>query len=253
MRKNIYFISDAHLAFRDDEPEQAKRQQLIDFLGFVKEDKNAQAIYLLGDIFDFWFEWYHVVPKYWFPVLHRLRELVDAGIEVNFVTGNHDFYRGSYLEKEIGIRCFDESHSFERGGKRFFAAHGDGYAAKDRGYRLLKRIIRSPLSIFLFKTFVPADWGMQIARWFSNSSRKLVKIEKHAWAEEYYKYAQKKFGQGFDYVILGHIHFPMKRQEQGKTYINCGDWIAQFTYARYDGRELTLNQWNAEKNKGRKG
>lgn len=242
--KHLYFLSDAHLSMKVDKREETKRRKLMDFLDFIESDEDAGALYLLGDIFDFWFQWRHVIPQYWFPILHRLRQLVDAGVRVHFITGNHDFYPGSYLEKEIGIRCFDESHQFEIDGRRFFVAHGDGLAKTDRGYRLMKRIIRNKVSIFLFKTFIHPDLGMAIARWTSDSSRKMVKIEKHSWSEEYHQFARKKFEEGFDYVVLGHIHFPLEKQEKdGKTYVNCGDWMNYFTYARYDGHQLTLNYW----------
>lgn len=241
--RNIYFLSDAHLAFKEDDIEVEKRKKLLAFLEYIANDKDADALYLVGDIFDFWFEWYHVVPKYWFPVLFRFRQLMEAGIKVYFITGNHDFYTGSYLQKEIGVACFNEYCEFEVDSKRFFVAHGDGYAKKDRGYRLLKRIIRNRFSIFLYKTFFSADLGMQVARWFSHSSRQLRKIEKSAWAEEYYRYAQKKFDQGFDYVVLGHIHYPMRKEEGGKVYVNCGDWMNHFTYGKYDGKDLTLEHF----------
>lgn len=240
-KKNIYFISDVHLAFKEDDIEKEKRKKLLSFLEEISLD--AKELYILGDLFDFWFEWYHVIPKYWFPILFQLRKMAEAGIVVNFITGNHDFYTGRYLEKEIGIRCFDEHREFEVDSKRFFAAHGDGYAKKDRGYRLLKKIIRNPISKFLYKTFIPADLGMQFARWTSHSSRKLVKIEKSAWIEEYYEFAGKKFNEGYDYVLLGHIHSPLIREKEGKVYVNCGDWITQFTYAKYDGQSLSLNSW----------
>lgn len=244
MRKNIYFISDAHLGFKESETEIDRREKLLAFLDYVHNDKEVESLFLVGDIFDFWFEWYHVVPKYWFPVLYKLRQLVDSGITVNFITGNHDFYTGTYLQNEIGLNCFNESTQFERNSKRFFVAHGDGYAKKDRGYRLLKKIIRHPLSIFLYKTLVSPDLGMQMARWFSHSSRQLVKIEKKAWAEEYYKYALNKFAEGFDFVILGHIHYPLMRENDGKIFISCGDWITRFNFAKYDGTTLSLHQWN---------
>jgi len=242
--KNIYFFSDAHLGFKEDECEITKRKKLLAFLDYVKNDENAGALYVVGDLFDFWFEWYHVIPRYWFPVLYRLRQLKESGVQVNFITGNHDFYFGAYLEKEIGVNCYKEYCELEVGGKRFFVAHGDGYAREDRGYRFLKKIIRNPFSIFLYKTFISADLGMQVARCFSTTSRRLVKIEKHAWAGEYYKFAREKFAEGFDYVVLGHIHFPMREEQDGKVYVNCGDWMVHFTYARYDGNTLTLEQWD---------
>jgi UDP-2,3-diacylglucosamine hydrolase len=248
---DIYFISDAHLGFKNTEEETGKRRKLLGFLEFLETSGNTRELYVLGDLFDFWFEWYHVIPKYWFPILHKLKKLVESGINVTLITGNHDFHTGSYLEKEIGIRCIDEFHDFEIGSKRFFAAHGDGLAKKDRGYRFIKRIIRHRLSIFLYKTFIPADLGMQIARWTSKSSRKLNRFEKQSWSEEYYKFAKEKFDEGFDYVILGHIHYPMIREEEnnGKTYVNCGDWIKHFTYAVYDGSRLMLKDYTEfEKN-----
>jgi UDP-2,3-diacylglucosamine hydrolase len=243
--KNIYFIADAHLSFKVDEKEKEKRKKLHDFLEYIMIKGEAKELYLVGDLFDFWFEWYHVVPKYWFPVLFQLRKLVESGITVTFIPGNHDFYPGSYLQKEIGLKCFKESCEFEINGKRFFVAHGDGYAQKDRGYRLLKRIIRSPVSIFLYKTFIPADLGMQLARWASKSSRELVNIDKAAWAEEYYRFAQQKFHDGFDYVILGHLHYPLVKEDnqKEKIFVSCGDWMTQFTYSKYDGQRLTLEYW----------
>lgn len=242
---NLYFISDAHLSFTETEAEKEKQRNLYGFLDHLEDRGSDTELYLLGDIFDFWFQWYHVIPRYWFPILHRLRKLVDAGTDVYFITGNHDFYPGTFLEHEVGIKCFCESHQFQRNGKRFFVAHGDGLAKKDRGYRLLKKIIRHPLSIFLYKTFISADLGMQIAKWTSQSSRSLVKIEKHSWSEEYYRYALEKFDEGFDYVVIGHIHFPIRREQEetGKTYINSGDWMTQFTYAHYDGSRLSLEYW----------
>lgn len=239
--KSIYFISDIHLAFEEDEAELQKRRKLLSFCEHIMD--RASALYILGDLFDFWFEWHHVIPKYWFPVLHRFRQMIEAGVEIHFTTGNHDFFTGRYLEKEIGMECHRESAEFSIDGKRFFAAHGDGLAKWDRGYRILKKIIRHRLAIFFYRNFVPADIGMLLAKWTSRSSRKLVKIDRVAWGEEYFQFARQKFAQGYDYVLLGHVHEPLQRDENGHTYINCGDWLQHFTYALYDGRTLSLNKW----------
>jgi len=243
MSRNIYFISDVHLSFKEDAAEIRKREKLLAFLEHIQGRQTE--LYILGDLFDFWFEWYHVVPRYWFPVLYQLRKMVDRGTAVHLVTGNHDFYTGQYLEKEIGVICHKEYRELRVDSKVFFLAHGDGYAQKDWGYRLLKKIIRNPVSIFLYKTFLSADLGAQMAKWASGSSRKLKKIDLSAWSEEYYRFAEKKFREGFDYVILGHIHCPMRREENGRVYVNCGDWIAHFSYARYDGQNLSLHHWQA--------
>ena len=238
---NIYFISDIHLGFENSKNEQLKRINLHAFLEHI--EKDARELYILGDLFDFWFEWYHVIPKYWFPFLHRFRKMTEAGITINLIKGNHDFYLGEYLQKEIGLVCHSESSEFTLNHKRFFVAHGDGLARNDRGYRFLKKIIRNPASIFLYKTFVPADFGIQMAKWISVSSRSFPSKKKSSWSEEYFQFARDKFEEGFDYVILGHLHIPMIRETGEKIYINCGDWIRSFSYACYDQKNLTLNFW----------
>lgn len=243
MRK-IYFISDVHLAFRETEEEAKKRKKLLDFLHHIQQD--ARELVIVGDFFDFWFEWYHVVPKYWFPILHTLRQLIDAGISVTYVSGNHDFYTGTFMQQEVGIDCRSDYYTFTVDARRFIVAHGDGLAKKDRGYRLLKKILRHPVSNFLYKTLVPADLGMQLAKWTSHSSRRLKLIDRRQWSEEYYQYAREKFAAGFDCVVLGHLHYPMHREEGKKVYINCGDWINHFTYGIYDGNTLSLGRWPGE-------
>jgi UDP-2,3-diacylglucosamine hydrolase len=239
---NIYFISDIHLGFKNSEQEQLKRKKLHSFLEHIQED--ARELYILGDFFDFWFEWIHVIPKYWFGFLHQLRKMTEAGIKIHLIKGNHDFYLGDYLQKEIGLLCHSDSLEFTADHKHFFVAHGDGLARSDRGYRLLKRIIRNPASIFLFRTLIPADLGVQMAKLTSLSSRRIMSQKKLAWEEEYFKFAETKFQQGFDYVILGHLHIPQIRESGKKTYINCGDWIRSFSYACFDRKTLTLNRWD---------
>lgn len=251
IRKKIYFISDIHLAFTGTSEETAKVEHLLGFLRMVGADEQAHTLYLAGDIFDFWFEWRHVVPKYWFPVLFQLRKLVEQGIEVIFITGNHDFYTGGpggYLETSIGLRCFAETHEFQVGALRFVIAHGDGLARRDWGYRLLKRLIRHRASIFLYKTLISPEWGMRIAKWFSKSSRKLIAIDRRAWAGEYFEYAQTRFEQGVDCFITGHIHYPIMKSVGNKVFISLGDWITGFTYALFDGERISLLQWRGPEN-----
>lgn len=238
----IYFISDIHLAFNTTEAEKKKRKKFHAFLDAISKD--AKELYILGDLFDFWFEWYHVIPKYWFSVIFKFKEMIKNGITIHLIKGNHDFYLGKFLQEEIGIKCYGENHKFKEAEKHFFVAHGDGYAKRDRGYRLLKRIIRNRLSIFLFKTFISADMGVQLAKWTSYSSRKWSASKTEAWREEYYQFARKKFAEGFDYVILGHLHASETRTENQKIYINCGDWIREFSYAVFDGLNLSLNHWD---------
>lgn len=240
---HIFFISDVHLAMRPDAAEKRRTETLLAFLEHVRAE--AAELFVLGDLFDFWFEWRHVVPRYYFPVLHALHGLVRAGVEVHFLAGNHDFSAGPYLQEAVGLHWHPADLDLERDGRRFFLSHGDGLARADRGYRLLKRVIRHPAAIFLFRHLLHPDWGMALARLTSDSSRRLRTIDRPAWADEYAERAEQKLQAGWDYVVLGHIHYPQRLVFGDKVYINLGDWIGEYTYARFDGRELTLERWPA--------
>jgi len=240
----IYFISDVHLNFIKDDKEIKKQKNLISFLKTIETD--AKELYIIGDLFDFWFEWYQVIPKYWFDIFFQFKILIKKGIKITFISGNHDFYFNSYLRDEIGFICYDEKTQFEiktdSGNKNFFLAHGDGYAKTDRGYRLLKKIIRNKLSIFLFKTFIPIDLGVWLAKKTSKVSGK-HRNDGADWQEEYFEFAKTKFNAGFDFVILGHLHKPVRKTLEDKVYINCGDWINSFSYAVFDGENLLLKMF----------
>lgn len=233
-----YFLSDLHLSFWPDDFEIAKQNKLFAFLNTLEQPCR---IVFMGDLFDFWFEWYHVVPKYHFRLFHKLRNLIESGSEIHFVTGNHDFYYDKYFSDEIGMICHDETMELNLDGKKIFIGHGDGYAKKDSGYRLLKKIIRNKISIFLFKTFIPPDLGLKIAKITAESSRKYRQIPHSEWGEEYYQWAKNKFSAGYDFVLLGHIHYPVRKEENGKVYINTGDWQKYCSYAVYENGELELN------------
>ncbi len=240
----IFFISDVHLSFNEDDYEIEKRKKLSAFLDHVMD--NGDVLVIGGDLFDFWYEWSHVIPKYWGEVIFKLRSIINSGKRVIFITGNHDFEFGYYLQKEIGMDCFDENCDISVDGKIFFVGHGDGLAKKDIGYRFAKRMIRNRFSKFFFKTFIHPDLGMKIAKLASGSSRKYVKIDKNAWANEYFDFAKNKFKEGYDYVVLGHLHIPMEKVKDGCTYLNTGDWIIHFSYGYYDGKSLKLKYWDKD-------
>lgn len=239
--KKIYFISDIHLMFGNKKKEKDKQKKLIDFLISIESD--AEHLYIIGDLFDFWFEWNHVIPKYWFEIFMQFKNMILNGVKISFITGNHDFYFNSYLKNEIGLLCYDEKTEFEietnLGKKRFFLAHGDGYAKRDRGYRILKRIIRNKFSIFLFKTFIHPDFGMWIAKKTSEMSGK-KRNNSSDWQDEYYRFAKSQFDKNYDYVILGHLHKPIRKEQGKKVYINCGDWMKSYSYGVFDGSDLLL-------------
>ena len=247
--KNIYFISDVHLALDREEYTEERKKHLIDFLKSI-ENKTSKIIFV-GDLFDFWFEWYFVIPAYHFDLFAKLKEMTNNGIEIIYITGNHDFHLGNFLEKEIGLKCINESFSFTENNKKFFIGHGDGYAKVDSGYRILKKIIRSKIAIFLFKTFIHPDLGIKIAKWTSGSSRKYRSIDRSKWRNEYFDFAKTKFKENYSYVILGHLHDPVLEEDNGKFYLNTGDWINHFSYGIFDGNKLDLKYYENKKSIGK--
>jgi UDP-2,3-diacylglucosamine hydrolase len=242
VREKIYFLSDLHLKLDNKPGTEAAKQPLLKFLSSVPQD--AKEVVLMGDIFDFWYEWVHVVPAYHFDIFFSLKKLIEKGIKITYLAGNHDFRLGGYLKNEIGINCVENEYVFESGGKRFFAAHGDGLARSDGGYRFLKKVLRSKINNLLFRTFIPPDLGIWIANATSKSSRKYRKIDREKWSAEYSSFAESKLKEGFDYVILGHLHLPQTKMFGDRTYLNTGDWIEYFTYGLFDGEKLTLEKFN---------
>lgn len=239
----IYFISDAHLGEDISKVEKSKEERLIAFLRHIAQD--AAFLYVVGDLFDFWFEYKQAVPARHHRVLHRLATLVQQGIHTVYVAGNHDFCLGHFLSQEIGMEVSAQPLAVEHHGLRLFVAHGDGLASKDRGYRFLKKILRHPLSVWLYRQVHP-DIGLPLGKLISASSRAYTDQKALKMVAEYELAARQKLSQGFDAVILGHSHYPILRRFGEKTYLNIGDWITHFTYGMLQEGKLTLEKW--EKN-----
>ena len=237
MQKTIYFISDAHLGAEEKEKEKIKEQKLVSFLDKLKED--SECLYILGDMFEFWFEYKNLIPKDHFAVLGKLRSLVDSGIKVSYVVGNHDFWLGDFLTKQIGIEIFKDPIEVNHQGKRIFLAHGDGLAKKDFGYRILKKILRNRVNIFLYRQ-LPPDVSCPLAKFVAGKSRTQADRREGSYLEDYRNFAQEKIKQGFDAVILAHTHIPTLENlsanstdsAQRGVYLNIGDWFKHFTYGR---------------------
>ena len=237
MQKTIYFISDAHLGAEEKEKEKIKEQKLVSFLDKIKED--GEFLYILGDMFEFWFEYKNLIPKDHFTVLGKLRSLVDSGIKVSYVVGNHDFWLGDLLGKQIGVEIFKDPIEVNHQGKRIFLAHGDGLAKKDFGYRILKRILRNRVNIFLYRQ-LPPDISYPLAKFVAGKSRAQADRKEASYLEDYRNFAQEKIKQGFDAVILAHTHIPTLENlranstdlAEGGVYLNIGDWFKHFTYGK---------------------
>jgi len=241
MSKAIYFLSDAHLGGEDESKEKIKEQKLLSLLGRIKED--GEYLYLVGDMFEFWFEYKNAIPKGHLQILSKLKELVDSGVKVIYLVGNHDFWLGDFLPTNLGIPIFKDSIEAVHQGKRIFISHGDGLAKKDRGYRILKKILRNRVNIFLYRQ-IPPDLSYPLAKFVSRRSRSWVQKRDTAFLQEYENFAVEKITQGFDAVILAHTHVPVIKNSGNRVYINLGDWFLHFTYGLLRDGQFSLEMYS---------
>ena len=245
--KKIYFASDFHLGIPDHESSLQREKLLVSWLGEVKN--HASEIFLMGDVFDFWFEYKTVVPKGFIRLLGKLAEITDEGIPVHLFTGNHDIWAFEYLRKEIGIQLHRFPETRNMMGKVFYLAHGDGLGPGDTGYKFLKKVFSNRFNQFLFRWLHP-DFGAKMGLYFSGKSR-LANMVKENKAERLnriedemlYQYAKGlvKSGTRVDYFIFGHRHRPADIELDNKCrMVILGDWLTHFTYAEFDGNNLIL-------------
>ena len=196
----------------------------------------------MGDLFDFWFEYRHAIPKGYFPVLSRLEQLARSGIPITYLGGNHDFWIGDFLEKEIGIRVHQEPIEVDLQGRRAFLAHGDGLARGDRGYKILKRVLRHPLPVALFRLIHP-DLGIAFARRTSHTSHRYTNTRETLVEGMLAEVAEEKLASGFDLVVFAHLHRPHHVSSDGKDFVILGDWVKHFTYAELVDGRISLKHW----------
>jgi len=214
----VYFLSDAHLGAQSTEKEKLKKQKLFSFWEKVKTD--AEALYILGDLFEFWFEYKNTIPKEHFDVLVKLKELTDLKIKVGYVTGNHDFWLGDFLKEKIGIEIFKNPTSAFHHKKKIFLIHGDGLAKKDTGYRFLKKILRNRTCINLYR-LIPPDLGIPLAKKVASLSRSHTSKKDKA-LEDYIDFAKSKIEEGFDAVVMGHTHYQDVKKHEQQIMLNPG-------------------------------
>ncbi|MDO4728515.1 MAG: UDP-2,3-diacylglucosamine diphosphatase [Bacteroidota bacterium] len=244
--KKIYFASDNHLGAPTFEASLLREKKFVAWLEQIKHD--AGAIFLLGDLFDFWFEYQKVVPKGFVRVLGKLAELTDSGIPIYFFVGNHDLWMSGYFQKELNIPVFHKPLEIECNGKLFLIGHGDGLGPGDKGYKRMKRVFTNPFSKWLFRWLHP-DIGVSLAQYLSVKNKMIsgaedVKYlgEDKEWLVQYAKGKLKL--KKYDYFIFGHRHLPLKLVlEQQALYVNLGDWVQFYTYAEFDGKNLELQKY----------
>lgn len=251
--KKIYFASDFHFGIPDRESSAKRENEFIRWLEFVKHD--AEEIFLMGDLFDFWFEYKTVVPKGYVRLLGKLAEVADSGIPVHFFKGNHDMWAFDYLEKEVGMKLYREPLIREFGNKKFFLSHGDGLGPGDHGYKFIKYVFERKINQFLFNWIHP-DIGMRLGLFWSRRSRwaNLIREakEKEAMIEPDFddarlaKYCREilKKDNSINYFIFGHWHISNIHQIAPESYyIHLGDWISFFTYGVFDGNQFELKKF----------
>ncbi len=241
--KKIFFFSDVHFGLHDKQIEKEKEQRVLSFLSYVQ--KNGSELFILGDLFDYWFEYKYVIPRGYHHVLSRLASLVENGVKLHYVAGNHDFWLKDFFPDELGIPVYKDPFGITLLGKRFYIHHGDGLALNDSGYRILKKILRSRVSIFLYSLVHP-DWTAPVARSSSKTSREYTGNKDFGETDGMVRFAKEKIHEGYDYVIMGHRHKPMEQKINGGLYLNLGDWISYNTYAEFDGKNIKLKEWKNE-------
>jgi UDP-2,3-diacylglucosamine hydrolase len=244
--KKIYFASDFHLGVPDKISSLNREKLLVKWLDEIKTD--AEAIYLMGDLFDFWFEYKTAVPKGFVRILGKLAELTDQGIPITLFTGNHDMWIFDYLPKELNVTVIREPIEKTFNGKTFLLGHGDGLGPGDKGYKFIKKVFANPICQWLFARLHP-NFGIGLANYFSGKSRVANHIkdeqftgEENEWLVQYCKSVLKQ--KKIDYFIFGHRHLALDiKLNDNSRYINLGEWVKQPHYAVFDGQNLELKKY----------
>ena len=239
-QKAVYFISDAHLGSGSDLD--LRRETLIEFLASIKQ--RASHLYILGDLFDFWFEYRHAIPKGHFRVLRALSDLIDNGTATFYFGGNHDFWCGSYLRQEVGVKVHQQPQIVEHQGRRIYLAHGDGIGPGDTGYRLMKALLRHPLAIKLYRAIHP-DLGIPLAYFISRKSRNHTRPH-HQILQHMARYlVEPRYDAGDNAVVIGHIHDPTHLTDsRQRDFLIIGDWLKNFSYVRLEQGVFTLERYH---------
>ena len=244
--KKVFFLSDFHLGAPNAAASRQRENKLIRFLNEIEHE--AAVIFIVGDLFDFWYEYKYVVPKGYVRLLGKLADLTDKGIAIHFFVGNHDMWMKTYFQEELNIPVYFGPKWFEYSGKQLYIAHGDGLGPGDHGYKFLKKIFRNPLCQWAFGMLPPVI-GMGLANFFSRKSREAVADhEKEFWGpdKEWLMIHSREVlqQQHADYFVYGHRHVPgIHALPNNSWYVNLGDWIIHFTYAVFDGEQMQLHKY----------
>ncbi|UKN02140.1 UDP-2,3-diacylglucosamine diphosphatase [Paracrocinitomix mangrovi] len=245
--KKIFFASDFHLGAPDKESSLVREKKIVKWLDTIAPE--ASEIFLLGDVFDFWFEYKRSIPKGFVRLQGKIAELTDAGIKIHWFIGNHDMWIFDYIPEELGVTMHRKEYQTTFGDKKFFIGHGDGLGPGDRGYKFIKKVFRNKFCQWCFARLHP-NFGIGLANFSSRKSRAATgqKDDKFYGDKEMLTQFSKSVleNEHFDYFVFGHRHYPMEIDLNEKSkYINLGDWINHFTYAIFDGEKLSLEKFDS--------
>ena len=250
--KKIFFLSDFHLGAPDAATSLQREKLIVNFLNEIKD--QAGAVFIVGDLFDFWYEYRKVVPKGGVRLLGKIAEFTDAGIPVHFFVGNHDMWMTNYFQQELNVPVYFEPKEFEFNGKNFLIGHGDGLGPGDHGYKALKKVFRHPVCQWMFG-ILPPFFSIGLARYFSNKSRlaagnreEVFLGEEKEWLLIHSKEVLQQ--KHFDFFVFGHRHLPIDFRLSDKSrYINLGEWMNFCTYAVFDGEDMQLKSYTGKEHK----
>lgn len=240
MTKSVFFFSDVHLGLHTREREKEKERRVLSFLSHVEE--HGQRLFIVGDLFDYWFEYHSVIPRGYHHILSRLGMMVERGIAIDYIAGNHDFWLRDFFPVDLGIPVHKDPLTVTLEGKKFLLHHGDGLATNDTGYRILKKVLRSRFNIRLY-SWVHPDWTTPLARGTSRTSREYTSTKDYGETDGMLKFARDRIADGYDVVVMGHRHIPSVTALGSGVYVNLGDWVAHSTYAEFDGAHITVKDW----------
>lgn len=242
--KKIFFISDVHLGADSPAEEHKKKEKLLSFFRYIQQ--SGTRLFILGDLFDVWFEYRFAIPREYFYILRALYDLREAGIQIDFIVGNHDFWVDDFFPEELGIQTYRKPLSIELHSKKIFIAHGHGLLKSNIGDKILKKIFENQLNISLYRLLSP-EIGIPLAKFISKWSRRNGFIHENP-TEIILKYSElvKSLNQNanYDAYIMGHSHVPVLKQLGNTIYLNPGDWVKNFSYGQLENGEFSLNFWD---------
>ncbi|MCX7797772.1 MAG: UDP-2,3-diacylglucosamine diphosphatase [Melioribacter sp.] len=226
--KTYFFISDLHLGLDSKEIENQKEKKLISFLKFATD--NCDELFIMGDLFDYWFEYKRVIQKGFYRIYAAMKEFSENGKKIHYFIGNHDFLHVDFFEKEIGAFLYYKPLTVDLNGKKFFIGHGDGLIKNDVGYKILKSFLRNKLLQRIYSLIHP-DLGIKIASFSSKTSRH-YNSRKHK-EDNLFDIAKEKIDSGYDYVVFGHSHVRTFNRYKHGIYINLGSWLEKPCYGKF--------------------